>query len=41
VPGIGPKLAESVVIALRQASVQRAGDQRHSTPNPGGSRDND
>ncbi len=41
VPGIGPKLAESVVIALRQASVQRAGDQQPSTPNPGGSRDND
>ncbi|TVZ00367.1 excinuclease ABC subunit UvrC [Trebonia kvetii] len=41
VPGIGPKLAESVVIALRQASVQRAGDQQNSMPNPGGSRDND
>jgi excinuclease ABC subunit C len=41
VPGIGPKLAESVVIALRQASTQRAGDQQHGPHNPGGSRGND
>jgi excinuclease ABC subunit C len=36
VPGIGPKLAESVATALRQASIQR-----DSTHNPGGSRGND
>jgi len=41
VPGIGPKLAESVVIALRQGSVQRASGQQQSPHNPGGSRGND
>jgi excinuclease ABC subunit C len=45
VHGIGPKLAESVVIALRQSSVQRASAQQDggrpdSTDNPGGSTGN-
>ena len=41
VPGIGPKLAESVATALRQASIQRDSGQQQSTHNPGGSRGND
>jgi excinuclease ABC subunit C len=41
VPGIGPKLAESVTAALRQASIQRDSAQQQSTHNPGGSRGND